>query len=61
MAVLLSDGLIIRVVARLSGRGRNTVRWHVRQIFRKLWVTRQIEVARLVLSLADLPKPVLKQ
>ena len=60
VAVMLAEGLTVREIARASGREHNTIRWYVWQIFGKLGVTRQLEVARLVLSLADLPKSVLK-
>ena len=59
VAVMLAEGLTVEEIAKSSGRGRNTIRWHVWQICGKLGVPRQLEVARLVLSLADLPKSVL--
>ena len=60
VAVMLAEGLTVQEIAKSCGRGRNTIRWHVWQICGKLGVTRQLEVARLVLSLVDLPKSVLK-
>ena len=60
VAVMLAGGLTVQEIAKSCGRGRNTIRWHVWQICGKLDVTRQLEVARLVLSLTDLPKSVLK-
>ena len=56
VAVMLAGGLTVQEIALASGRGRNTIRWHVRQICGKLGVPRQLDVARMVLSLADLPK-----
>ena len=60
VAVMLAGGLTVQEIALASGRGRNTIRWHVRQICGKLGVTRQLDVVRMVLSLADLPKSVPK-
>ena len=60
VAVMLAEGLTVREIAKSCGRGKNTIRWHVSQICGKLDVTRQFEVAQLVLSLADLPNSVLE-
>ena len=60
VAVMLAKGLTLREIAKVSGCERNTIRWHVWNICGKLGVTRQFEVARLVLSLSDLPQSVLK-
>ena len=59
VAVMLAEGLTVREIAKASGRGMNTVRWHVWNICGKLGVTRQLEVARMVLSLPGLPKTAL--
>ena len=60
VAVMLAQGLTVREIAKASGCERNTIRWHVWNICGKLRVTRQIEVAQMVLSLSDLPNSVLK-
>ena len=60
VAVMLADGLTVQEIAKSCGRERNTIRWHVSKICGKLGVTRQLEVAAQVLSLADVPKSVLK-
>ena len=60
VAVMLAGGLTVREIAKASGRGMNTIRWHVWNICGKLRVTRQLEIARMVLSLPGLPKSVLK-
>ena len=39
----------------MTGRGYNTVRTHLTHTFSKLGVSRQFEVAQLVLALASLP------
>ena len=60
VAVMLAQGLTVREIAKASGCERNTIRWHVWNICGKLRVTRQIDVAQMVLSLSDLPNSVLK-
>lgn len=60
VAVMLAGGLNVREIAKATGRGLNTIRWHVWNICGKLGASRQLEVARMVLSLLDLPKTVLK-
>ena len=55
VAVLLAEGRTTRQIAAAKGRGYDTVRTHLKHIFAKLRVSRQFEVAQLVLSLARLP------
>lgn len=55
VAVALAEGRTVDEIAARSGRSRNTVRWHVRHIYAELGVSRQIELAQLVASLAELP------
>lgn len=55
-AVLLAQGLSIRDIALATGRSEGTVRWHSKQIFRKLGVSRQAEVVQLVMSLSRIPQ-----
>ena len=55
VAVMLAQGYTIRNIAAATERGEGTVRWHTKQIFGKLGVSRQIELAQLVLSLSDIP------
>ena len=52
VAVMLAEGRTIQQIAKLCGRERNTVRWHVSQICGKLDVTRQFEVAHSVGAIA---------
>ena len=55
IAVLLAQGRTLRQIAHMTGRGYNTVRTHLTHTFSKLGVSRQFEVAQLVLALASLP------
>ena len=56
VAVALADGRTIREIAMMTGRGETTIRWHLKQIRGKLGVSRQLDIARLVLSLSRLPR-----
>ena len=55
VAVLLAQGRTTRQISVTTGRGYDTVRTHLKHIFAKLRVSRQLEVARLVLALSRLP------
>ena len=57
IAVLLAQNRTIHDIAHTTGRGEGTVRWHVKQAFGKLGISRQVELVQLVLSLADIPRP----
>ena len=50
LAVLLAQGKAVREVAHATGRSETTVRWHVRQIYAKHGLSRQVQ---LVSSVAD--------
>ena len=55
VATMLAEGYTIRQIAAATGRSEGTIRWHVKHIFGKLGVSRQVELVQLVMSLADLP------
>ena len=52
VAVLIAEGMNAREVAAAMGRTENTIRSHLKSIYVKHRLTRQSELARLVLSLA---------
>ena len=54
IAVSLAQGRTIRDIAGETGRSPTTIRWHIRHIFAKLGVSRQVEVVQLVTSLAGI-------
>ena len=59
VAVMLAEGKDVRAIAAAAGRQVNTIRFHVKQIHRKLGISRRGELVRLVLSLvggSDLPR-----
>ncbi|MDD9991134.1 MAG: helix-turn-helix transcriptional regulator [Rhodospirillales bacterium] len=55
VAVMLAEGRTISQIAAATGRSDGTIRWHVKHIFSKLGVSRQVELVQLVMSLADPP------
>ena len=57
IAVMLAEGRTLRQIAAATGRGYGTVRSHLKHIFAKLGVSRQFEVARLVLALSNFVAP----
>ena len=50
VAALLAEGRTVRDIATSMERSENTIRWHVRQIYDKHGISRQVELLRLVLS-----------
>ncbi len=54
IAVLLAEGRTLHQIARATGRSYNTVRAHLKNMFAKLEVSRQFELAQVVLSLSSL-------
>lgn len=55
ITVLLTEGRTPRQIAAATGREYSTVRTHLKHIFNKLGVSRQFEVAQLVLAFSNLP------
>lgn len=55
VTVMVAQGHTIRAIAIATGRSEGTIRWHTKQIFGKLGITRQVELVQLVLSLSDVP------
>ena len=55
VAVLLAQGRTVRDIAAATGRKATTVRWHLKHIFAKLGVSRQVEIVQMVQSLAGPP------
>lgn len=55
IALLLAEGWTVRQIEAMTGRSYSTVRTHLKNIFAKLRVSRQFEVAQAVLALSGLP------
>ena len=53
VAVWLADGKNVRDIARATGLTEGAIYWHLKQIYRKLPISRQVDLVRLVLSIAE--------
>ncbi len=53
VAVWLAEGRTVREMAVLTGRQANTVYYHLKQVYQKLGISRQADLVRLVLSIAE--------
>ncbi|MCY3812056.1 MAG: helix-turn-helix transcriptional regulator [Gammaproteobacteria bacterium] len=56
LAALLAEGLKVREIAATTGWRENYVRWLVRQVYRKLGASGQVDVVRQVLAVDILPR-----
>ena len=54
VAVWLAEGRSVRDMAEATGRTEGAIRWHLQQIYEKQSISRQADLVRLVLSLAQL-------
>ncbi len=54
VAVWLAEGKTVHEMAEATGRTTGAVYWHLKQIYLKLGISRQVDLARLVLSLTTL-------
>ena len=52
VAVMLVEGNTVADIARATGRTKGTVGWHLRQIFLKNRISRQVELVQLIRSLS---------
>ena len=55
IAAWLAEGRTVREIAAATGRTPGAVYWSLNQIYRKQGLTRQVDLVRLVLSLAAFP------
>ena len=53
VAVWLADGRSVRDMATATGLTEGAIYWHLKQIYRKLPISRQVDLVRLVLSIAE--------
>ena len=56
LATMVAVGRTVRDIAEMTGRTEATVRRHLKEIFRKQGISRQADLARLVLSLDGFPR-----
>ena len=52
VAVMLAEGNTLGDIALATGRSKGTVGWHLRQIFAKNRISRQVELVQLIQSLS---------
>ena len=57
IAASLAEGNSVRDIAVMNSRAENSVRWHIRQIHRKLDISRNTDLVRLVLSTGAYARP----
>ena len=55
IAASLVEGMSVHDVAAETGRSVTTVKWHLRHIFAKHGLSRQSDLVRLAMSIADVP------
>ena len=55
VAAMLAEGRTPREIAAATGRRESTIRWHTQKIFVKHGISRQVELVRLVSTLAGVP------
>ena len=53
VAVRLAEGKNVREIARALGITEGAIYWHLKQIYHKLPISRQVDLVRLVLSIAE--------
>ena len=57
VAIMLAEGRTLSDIAMTTGRQTSTVKVLIRRAYRKLGISRQVDLVRLVLSLPDVPAP----
>lgn len=57
IATALAEGSNVRDIAAATRRKESTVRWFIRQIYEKRGISRQADLVRLGLSLAEISRP----
>ena len=53
VAVWLADGKSVRDIALATGLTEGAIDWHLKQIYKTLPISRQVDLVRLVLSIAE--------
>ena len=53
VAVELAEGKSVRDIAQARGLTEGAIYWHLKQIYQKKSISRQVDLVRLVLSIAE--------
>ena len=53
VAAWLAEGKSVRDIAKATGLTEKTLYWHLQQIYQKKFISRQVDLVRLVLSIAE--------
>ena len=53
VAVALAEGKSVRDIARATGLTEGAIYWHLKQIYQRLPISRQVDLVRWVLSIAE--------
>ena len=53
VAVSLAEGKNVRGIARATGLTEGAIYWHLKQIYQRLPISRQVDLVRWVLSIAE--------
>ena len=53
VAAMLAQGETVHSIAAATSRKESSIRWHLRQIFKKTGVSRQADLVRLVIALTE--------
>ena len=53
VAAWLAEGKSVRDMAEATGRTQGSIYWHLKQIYQRLPISRQVDLVRLVLSIAE--------
>ena len=54
VAVWLAEGKSVGDMANATGHTEGAIYWHLKQIYQKHSISRQVDLVRLVLSIAEL-------
>ena len=53
VAVAVAEGKSVRAIAEAAGHTKDAIYWHLKHIYKKQSISRQADLVRLVLSIAE--------
>ena len=54
VAAWLAEGKSVEDMAKATGHTKKAIYWHLQQIYQKHYISRQVDLVRLVLSITEL-------